>query len=403
MLKRGSVVYRQVLQQICVICLGIMGVGVLHAREHVGDQASFEGLLDSVVRLDVWETIFAGGRTNTAHGVGSGVIMTPDGYILTNAHVVNPYAERIIVTLNNLERVPARLVGWDHWTDLAVVQIDLEEVNERELSFSWADFGDSSDLYPGETVYAVGTPNGLARTVTKGIVSNTNRFFEGTQVGRGFETGNFNTWLQTDAAINPGNSGGPLVLPNGQVIGINTRSYLGANNLGFAVPSNIAKQVLGDLITDSAIRRSYIGMVSGPMQDLETYYDLESNTGVLIQSIDPGSPAEAAGLRPSDIILSIDGQPVDGRFPEQLPAIRHKIASRPVGTEIDFEVKKVYMAAAERYWLGLKVTRSQCVVKHFIICAILMSFEIYNLIKFPNIVYFMSESPFFNHEGVAAP
>ena len=302
--------------------------------------AGFERLLDSVVRIDVWETVFAGGRTRTAHGVGSGVVMAPEGYVLTNAHVVNPYAERILVTLNNLERVPARLVGWDHWTDLAVVQLDMEEVVRRGFSFSYAQFGDSAALRPGETVYAVGTPNGLARTVTRGIISNTNRYFEGTQVERGFETGNFNTWLQTDAAINPGNSGGPLVLADGEVIGINTRSFLGSNNLSFAVPSNIAKGVIAELVAEGAVTRSYIGMVSGPMQDLESYYDLEANRGMLVQSVDPGSPADAAGLRPSDIVLSIDGQPVDGRFPEQLPAIRHEIASRGVGTEISFDVKR---------------------------------------------------------------
>lgn len=303
-------------------------------------EPGFQNLLDSVVRLDVWETVFKAGREQTAHGIGSGVIMTAEGHILTNAHVVNPYAERIWATLNNLERVPATLVGWDHWTDLAVVKLDIEELEAKGMDFDWGAFGNSSELVPGETVYAVGTPNGLARTVTRGIISNTNRFFEGAQVGRGYETGYFNTWLQTDAAINPGNSGGPLVLPDGHVIGINTRGYLGANNLGFAVPSNIAKKVMLELIENGSVARSYTGIVPGPMQDLEEFFDVELNKGMLVQSIDPGSPAEDAGLRPSDIILTIDGTSVDGRFPEQLPGIQKRIAERPVGSTILIDVKR---------------------------------------------------------------
>jgi len=300
----------------------------------------FQRLLDSVVRLDVWEKTFRGGREQTSHGVGSGVIMTPEGHILTNAHVVNPYAERIWATLNNLERVPARLVGWDHWTDLAVVKLDLDFLAQRGLGFEYAAFGDSTQLSPGETVFAVGTPNGLTRTVTRGIISNTNRYFEGAQVGRGYETGYFNTWLQTDAAINPGNSGGPLVLASGEVIGMNTRGYLGANNLGFAVPSTIARSVLSTLIAEGSITRSYTGIVPGPMQDLEAFFDLELNHGMLIQSVDTGSPADKAGLRPSDIIMAVDGEPVDGRFPEQLPAIQKRLADRPVGSSISLEVKR---------------------------------------------------------------
>jgi serine protease Do len=296
-------------------------------------QPGFQRLLDAVVRLDVWETTFD-------HGVGSGVIMTPEGHILTNAHVVNPYAERIMVTLNNLERVDAELVGWDHWTDLAVVKIDPELLAKRGLSFDYAEFGDSDALVPGQTVYAVGTPNGLSRTVTRGIISNTDRYFEGSTVGRGYETGYFNTWLQTDAAINPGNSGGPLVLPDGDVIGINTRGYLGAENLGFAVPSAIARAVLEALIKEGSITRSYIGLRPGPMQDLENFYELESNRGMLVQSVDPGSPAAKAGLRPGDIVLEIDGQPVDGRFPEQLPPIQNFIASRAPGETVELKVKR---------------------------------------------------------------
>lgn len=303
-------------------------------------KAGFARLLESVVRLDVWTTTFAGGAEQTQRGVGSGVIISELGQILTNAHVANPYAERVRVTLNSLETVEAEFVGWDHWTDLAVVQLDLDEVEERGLIFAYADFGDSAALEPSDPVFAVGTPNGLTRTVTRGIISNTDRYFQGRTVSGGYETGEFNTWLQTDAAINPGNSGGPLVTPTGEVIGINTRAYLGSNNLAFAVPGNVARDVLAKLIAEGSVTRSYVGLVPGPLQDLENFFQLETNQGMLVQNVDPGSPADEAGLTAGDIVLEIDGQAVDGRFPEQLPSILHSIAARPVGSEIEITLKE---------------------------------------------------------------
>ncbi len=300
----------------------------------------FENLLNAVVRIDVLETTFTAGAKRSIRGVGSGVIMSAEGHILTNAHVVSNNAEEISVTLSNLERLKAKLIGWDHWTDLALLQLDLDELVRRQLHFSIAAFGDSQSLYTGQTVFAVGTPNGLSRTVTRGIISNTDRYFEGTDLIHGHETGYFNTWLQTDAAINPGNSGGPLVTEKGKVIGINTRSYLGANNLGFAVPATIAEYVMHGLLKDGKITRSYIGLIPGPLQDLESFYDIEVNIGMLVNSIDPGSPASKANLRPGDIVLSIDGEKVDGRFPEQLPPIRNIISSYPVGSKIELEIKR---------------------------------------------------------------
>lgn len=303
-------------------------------------RSGFANLLDAVVRIDVWEADYSGGTRRTNRGVGSGVIMSADGHILTNAHVVSPKAERIRVTLPSLERVEATLVGWDHWTDLAVIQMDVETARARGWDFSVAEFGESAVLQPGLTVFAVGTPNGLTRTVTRGILSNTQRFFEGTLGFGGYETGHFSNWLQTDAAINPGNSGGPLVTEDGAVIGINTRGYLGANNLGFAVPQEVAAPVLRDLIEHGRIVRSYIGIKPGPLQDLEAFFNLELNQGMLVNSVDVGSPAAGAGIRPGDIVLAIDGEPVDGRFPEQLPPIQRLIADRPIGSEIVLLIKR---------------------------------------------------------------
>ena len=300
----------------------------------------FNQLLESVVRIDVREVAFEAGARRYSASIGSGVILSEDGIVLTNAHVVSPRAVEVNVTLASLERVGARLIGWDHWTDLAVLRIDLDEVRRRGLKFEHAAFGDSNKLYPGQEVFAVGTPHGLTRTVTRGIISNNNRYFEDSRAVNGYETGAFNTWLQTDAAINPGNSGGPLVTGDGKVIGISSRGYLGANNLGFAIPAATARRVLEQLVSGGRIVRSYIGIVPGPLQDLENFYSLALNTGRLINSVDPGSPALKAGLRGGDIVLTIDGVKVDGRFPEQLPPIQNLIASKPVGLKVTLQIKR---------------------------------------------------------------
>ena len=300
----------------------------------------FNRLLDAVVRIDVRELAFEAGARRYTASLGSGVVLSADGIILTNAHVASRRAVEINITLANLERVGAKLVGWDHWTDLAVLRIDLAEVTRRGLKLTYAEFGDSGKLFPGQEVFAVGTPHGLTRTVTRGIVSNNNRYFEDTRGVGGYETGMFNTWLQTDAAINPGNSGGPLVTADGKVIGISSRAYLGANNLGFAIPSSTARVVLERLVRDGVIVRSYVGIVPGALQDLENFYALALNTGMMVSSVDPGSPAAKVGLRAGDIVLAIDGARVDGRFPEQLPPIQNMIASRPIGSALKFTVKR---------------------------------------------------------------
>ena len=254
--------------------------------------------------------------------------------------MAGPQAFEITVTLSSLERVNAKLVGWDHWTDLAVLRLDMDDVKRRKLSFTSAEFGDSDKLYPGETVYAVGTPYGLTRTVTRGIISNNNRPFSDPNGVEGYETGFFNNWLQTDAAINPGNSGGPLVTEDGDVVGINSRAYIGAEGLGFAVPANVARHVSDILVAQGSVTRSYLGIRLHELQDLEKSYSLAVNTGVLVGSVDTSSPAAMAGLRPSDVILSMNTQKLDGRFAEQLAPILNTIANLPVGSVVKLGVKR---------------------------------------------------------------
>jgi len=318
----------------------VLALLLFSPRSHAEATAGFQQLLDAVVRIDVREYAYEAGSKRFQSGVGSGVIVSADGLILTNAHVVGLRAVEINVTLANLERVGAELVGWDHWTDLALLRLNPEEIAEKGFTFEVAQFGESDGIAPGETVYAVGTPHGLTRTVTRGIISNPRRFFADSRGVKGYETGQFNTWLQTDAAINPGNSGGPLVTSDGRIVGINSRGYAGADNLGFAIPSSTARRVMEGLAEHGKITRSYIGIVPGALRDLEDFYDLEVNRGMLINSVDPGSPAAQAGVRGGDILLAIDGEPVDGRFPEQLPPIKNAIAVHEVGADVQLTIKR---------------------------------------------------------------
>ena len=299
--------------------------------------SGFENLLNSVVKIDVWEVSQKDGGSQTNRSIGSGVIMSEDGMILTNAHVANCYATQIVVTLANLERIRAKFVGWDHWTDLAVIKLDSDDIKKRNIKLNYAKFGDSNKLTTGEVVYAVGTPHGYARTATRGIISNTNRFFDGTILNSGYETGTFNTWIQTDAAINPGNSGGPLVLQNGDVVGINTRVHAQSNNLGFAVPSDVAKSVMKKIIENGVVERAYIGITPAPLQDMESFFDIDTNRGVLVQNVDALSPSDVAGIIAGDIILKINGKKIDGRFPEQIPSIMNMIANIKIDTEVEIE------------------------------------------------------------------
>jgi serine protease Do len=300
----------------------------------------FNDLLDAVVRIDVREQTFEAGARRFGSSIGSGVILSNDGLVLTNAHVVNPRAVELLVTLSSLERVSATLVGWDHWTDLAVLRLDMAEIKRRGLKIRSGQFGDSNKIGVGETVYAVGTPFGLTRTATRGIISNNKRYFEDSRGVDGYETGTFNTWLQTDAAINPGNSGGPLVTSDGRVVGINSRGYAGADNLGFAIPATIARRVMAELVKNGSVSRSYVGIVPRELRDFEGFYALSLNTGLLINNVDRDSPAARSGIRAGDILLAIDGTAIDGRFPEQLPPIQNLIASRPVGSTLKLTVKR---------------------------------------------------------------
>ncbi len=291
-----------------------------------------------LVRIDVVTEEFNQGQPRSVRAIGSGVIIDDLGHVLTNFHVAGR-AKRIDVTLADLEHVRATLIGSDHWTDLALIQLDMGELKRKNLTFSHANLGDSAEIMLGQPVMAVGTPYGLSRTVTAGIVSNTDRYFDESDI-EGYETGWFNNWIQTDAAINPGNSGGPLVDLRGDVVGINTRGVSAGNNLGFAIPINVAKEIIPDLLRQGKVERSYIGVQLQPLQDLEKFYDLATDKGVLVASVENDSPGSEAGLKAEDIVLAINDQPVNVRFPEQLAAVRKQIANFPISAVVKLTVRR---------------------------------------------------------------
>ncbi|HEY7913927.1 MAG TPA: trypsin-like peptidase domain-containing protein [Blastocatellia bacterium] len=273
-------------------------------------------------------------------GTGSGVIVTSDGYILTNEHVVGG-ASRINVTLNDGRRFKADVIGADPDTDLAVVKIDATDLPIAVL-------GDSDQLQQGDWVLALGNPFGLQQTLTAGIVSST---------GRELRNSQFSRYIQTDASINPGNSGGPLVNMQGEVVGINTMILTGGQmmpgniGIGFAIQSNIAREIYYQLARSGKVTRGYLGVyVTDLDQAMAEMVGLSVNQGVFVRDVtDANSPAGKAGLQSKDVITAINGKPV--KLPRELT---DTVAAMPVGAtaRVDFirngEPQTVEVTIAER-------------------------------------------------------
>ena len=288
-------------------------------------------VLPALVHIQPVKEIFTSGKRVKVKVTGSGVIFSPEGYVLTNNHVAEK-AKYVVCTLANKDEVPAYVVGLDALTDLAVLKLDLSEKDYKTVDY--VNFGDSDNLQVGQFVMALGSPLGLSRSVSLGVISSLDRYFE----DRGEMVSPFNLWIQTDAAINPGNSGGPLVDMEGNVIGINARAITFGENLGFAIPINTAKLVIERILKDKEVKRSYIGIEWQEIKDLKKYKNEHALNGVLVSHIDKNSPAEKAGIKPGDIIYSLNDKEISAIFQEELPLIRKKISEIPVGDEITFQI-----------------------------------------------------------------
>ncbi|MBF2055832.1 MAG: trypsin-like peptidase domain-containing protein [Cyanobacterium sp. T60_A2020_053] len=279
-------------------------------------------------------------------GTGSGFLISDDGKILTNAHVVEGATE-VSVNLKDGRVLAGKVLGTDPLTDLAVIQVDANNLPVAKL-------GNSDDLIIGEWAIAIGNPLGLDNTVTTGIISATGR--SSAQIGVGDKRLDF---IQTDAAINPGNSGGPLLNAQGEVIGINTAIIRNAQGLGFAIPINRAQEIAQQLIAEGKVDHPYIGvsMVSLTPQNLQRVqsegFNISANEkGVLVVQVAPDSPASQAGLKSGDIIKTIDGTNVT-----DAETVQKVVASNRVGKEIPLTLKRQTNEVSLNVRLGILPTR----------------------------------------------
>ncbi len=305
---------------------------IARARDHV---------FPALVNIDVVSLDYSSGKETKLRSTGSGTIISSEGHVLTNAHVTDQ-GVRFWCVLADKRRVPATLVGEDPWTDLAILKLDSSLVNAAGTSgggLPVASLGNSDRLTVGEYVLAMGSPFSLSRTVTLGVVSNTERVFTGggggdvdeIQLNSDQRTGTFTNWVQHDALINPGNSGGPLVNLAGEVVGVNTR---GGSGMAFATPSNQAQRVAEELIRTGEVVRSTLGI---------TFRHIESTglkEGVLVDSVEAEGAAAMAGLTPGDVVTAINGEPLTVRFAEEVPPLLKRIAQMPVGASIRLDYQR---------------------------------------------------------------
>ncbi len=283
---------------------------------------------DSVVRIDASRQT---GRFSMKEGSGSGFIVSQDGQILTNAHVIEG-ANTVTVTLKDGRTVEGKVMGTDPVTDVAVIKVE-------ETNLPAAALGDSEQLKPGEWAIAIGNPLGLNNTVTTGIISATGR--SSSQVGVSDKRVDF---VQTDAAINPGNSGGPLLNQNGEVIGINTAIFRNAQGIGFAIPINTAKNIAEQLVAKGKVEHPYLGI---RMVDLnpevkasinnnpQNGFRVEAQEGVIIAGVVPNSPAEEAGLKAGDVLQGINEEKIiDSQ------GVQNIVEKTPVGEKVSLELDR---------------------------------------------------------------
>jgi serine protease Do len=301
----------------------VISPAVVHIRtlRHTGGIFDQERPSDESGNLKEFFERFFGqdpGSGGDRRGSGSGCIIQPDGYVVTNNHVIAD-ADQIEVVLKDGRVYTAAVVGRDAFTDLAMLKIDTDE------DLPAVPLGDSDQLAVGQWVMAIGSPFGLTQSVTAGIVS---------AKGRVIGSGPYDDFIQTDAAINPGNSGGPLVDLSGTLVGINSAIVATGHGIGFAIPVNLAKEVLGQLRTEGRVTRGWFGIgIQDLSAALRDYYNVPQGGGVLVTDVFSGQPAQLAGIRVKDIILSVNGRPMDS-----VRTLTYTVASLPVDQEVPVRV-----------------------------------------------------------------
>jgi len=296
-------------------------------RQDLG--AARAAVYPAVVNISVVMRYYDGGRAQRSPAGGSGVVISKDGYVLTNFHVAG-HTTHIVCTLLDGEALDADDIADDPLSDLSVLKLRLSERPNPSPPLHYAVLGNSDNLQVGDFVLAMGNPLMLSSSITLGVVSNTKRVFtdftgtqmEDMELGEGEKSGILTRWIQHDALILPGNSGGPLVNMKGEVVGINE---LGADGAGFAIPSNLAAQVFRQVVWYGKVQRGALGLAVLPVQKLGR------TTGALVASVTAKSTVDTAGIRPGDILLSIDGKPTNVRFFEEVPLFYQTVAAMPAG------------------------------------------------------------------------
>jgi serine protease Do len=296
---------------------------------------AIERVMDKVypalVRIYVIASDYDSGKETKGMAAGSGSIISPDGYVVTNHHVVG-HAKKIWCTLPGRERVDAELIGTDPLTDIAIIRLRPETMRHPVKSFPFAKWGDSDKVVTGQRVFAMGSPGAIAQSVTCGIVANPNIVMPGnSMVLDGESVGSLVRWIFHDAQIYHGNSGGPLVNSLGEIVGINE---LGTAALGGAIPANTARNTAEQLIKNKgSVMRSWTGL---NFQKL--FYQDQDERGAMISYVNPDSPAAKAGILSGDKVLSINGEAITYRYDEELPGINRLLLSAPVGSALKLKV-----------------------------------------------------------------
>lgn len=311
------------------------------------DEANIESIQHAIdlvypalVKIEVVTPNFSKGREQKFEAAGSGVILSADGYVVTNHHVAGK-AKAIRCILNSKEELEATLVGTDPMADIAILKLDLSTRSKSAPPLPVAHFGKSDHLAVGETVLAMGCPLALSQSVTKGIIANLNmmmpRFFGSDFLLDGEDVGTLVKWIGHDAQIQPGNSGGPLVNLAGEVVGINE---IGLGQMSGAIPSVLAEKVMNEIIQHGSVQRSWLGASFQPLLKSDPSVLGGKPTGVLVSGVLSDSPAIKAGLQAGDIITEVDGTPIIVQFREELPAFHMLLFSKPVGSKLQLKVRR---------------------------------------------------------------